>query len=533
MGNRIGEKILGPNGEKFIIEARLGEGGFGEVYRAVGEISKQIVALKMIPSNKLSDPSTLSFRALFNEIKHALLEIRHPNVISYLYVDDGTQESIGPYVMLEYVEDGTLLDLLQELRSKNELIPLEDAVSLMRQIALGVEAINEQVIHRDIKPDNILLVGRKENPTPKIADFGISKFALDETRLETFKGIQHFFYISPEVIKREKNTYKIDTYSVGLVFYEILSLQHPLLIQISNPNDLFEWQDAHLHLLPPDIRTLRADVPLHLSKLLLQMTDKLPSNRPNWQEVLASINYEQPTLKPIAPIDSSLISIMQKHVEDKFKEEQQKKAQELEDQKRVERWKLINAEIKNHRNKLLEKFDAIIEELNIQVPDYLIEILKEENGRLYRLPNNKTIDCSITQLNWIEGMYGEHKTVQLVGFIGCSGGFSANLILAGNREDISNAAWQAIGATVSGIISGEARIKAYKDAGVDDKTIRYAEYLDGNAFWRRDAPGYFGFHNFGAFIESFSSSGMGRYNFEYLDLMQTFNDVIKVSMQMP
>lgn len=533
MENRIGKKLLGPNNEQFIIKTKIGKGSFGEVYQAVGENSNQKVAVKMIPSNKLSSPETLSFRGLLNEIKHALLQIRHPNVVSYLYVDEGTDEKIGPYVMIEYVEDGTLLDLLNEFRDKNELMPLNDAISLMRQIALGAEAINEKVIHRDIKPDNILLVGRSETPTPKITDFGISKFAIEETRLETFKGIQHFFYISPEVIKRETNTYKIDVYSVGLVFYEILSLQHPLLIQLSNPEDIFEWQDAHLHLLTPDIRTLRVDVPLHLSKLLLQMTDKFPSNRPNWQEVLSSINYEQPTSKPIAPIDSSLISFMQKHVEDKLKAEQQKKFKELENKKKAEQRKLLNAEIKNHQINLFDKFDAIIIELNRQVPDYIIEIKAEENERFYKLPNKKVIECSITQSNWVDFMFGEKRDFLSFGFIGCSGGFTANIILNGTSNNISEAYWQAIGLTVSGIISGDARYKAYQDAGVDDMTIKYAEYFDGNEPWRRDAPSYFGFRNLNALAELILNKSTSRYNVQYLDLMQTFNDVIKVAMQMP
>jgi eukaryotic-like serine/threonine-protein kinase len=529
---RIGKKILGPNGEKYIIEKRIGAGGFGEVYRAVGENSKQVVALKMIPPKELNNPITLSFRSLLNEIKHALLEIKHPNVVSYLYVDEGTDEKIGPYLMLEYIEGGTLLDLIQDLRNKNELMPFEESIALMRQIALGTEAINEKVIHRDIKPDNILLTEQAGKIITKIADFGISKISIENTRLETFKGIQHWFYKSPESFRDEKNTFKIDIYSVGLVFYEILSLQHPLAIQLSDINDFSQWRDAHLHLPTPDIRTLRTGVPLHLAKLLLKMTDKYPYNRPEWEEILASINFEQPTLKPIISIDPSLTSLMQKHVEDEFQKEQERKIQELENKRKAEQRQLIRAKIKNIQDNLLENFDVIIEELGKQVQGYNIIIEKEENKRVYKFPNKKIVECTFAQPDWIEVVFGSKKNLQTVGFIGCSGGLTANVVLLGNKEDLSSTNWQAIGATVSGIIGGEARIRAYQDAGVDNPTINYAEYTEGNKLWRRDAPSFFGFRNFRTFVNNFVETGMTRYNFNYFDLMQTFNNVIKVAMQM-
>src|SRR6267142_3493536 len=107
----------------------------------------------------------------------------------------------------------------------------------MRDIAMGAQAVNEHMIHRDIKPDNILINGPADAPQPKIADFGIARIGSEYTRPETFKGIQMFWYKAPEVWRQEKNTFKIDVYSVGLVFYQILTLAHPLMQFVPQPFD--------------------------------------------------------------------------------------------------------------------------------------------------------------------------------------------------------------------------------------------------------------------------------------------------------
>ncbi len=157
-----------------------------------------------------------------------MLEVRHPNVVSYLYVNEDESEEISPYVIMEFIEGGTLFDLLKRLKQNSANLSLENTISLMRGIALGAEAINEKIIHRDIKPDNIMLDGTEDNYIPRIADFGISKIAIEPTRPETFKGTQAVSYMAPEVWNQQKHSIKIDVYSVGLVFYEILMLEHPL-----------------------------------------------------------------------------------------------------------------------------------------------------------------------------------------------------------------------------------------------------------------------------------------------------------------
>ena len=114
-----------------------------------------------------------------------MLKVKHPNVVEVLHTDSGTNPDIGPYLMMEYIDGGTLQEEIERRLNANREFSVAEATALMLGIALGAKAINEYLVHRDIKPDNILLDGA----TPKIADFGIAKVVSVSTRPETFKGI--------------------------------------------------------------------------------------------------------------------------------------------------------------------------------------------------------------------------------------------------------------------------------------------------------------------------------------------------------
>ncbi len=120
----LGTTFRGPNNETFKITDFLGQGAFGEVYRAVGEKSGTVVAVKLLPLGSLA--SADSKAALLNEIK-AAQQIKHPNVVEVLFVNDGTTSPIGPYVVMEYVSGGSLAKVLRA----GTQIPLERAIDMM------------------------------------------------------------------------------------------------------------------------------------------------------------------------------------------------------------------------------------------------------------------------------------------------------------------------------------------------------------------------------------------------------------------
>ncbi len=148
----LGTTFVGPNSESYKITDFLGHGAFGEVYRAVGDTSGTVVAVKLLPVGALA--SNDSRIALLNEMR-AAEEVKHPNVVQVLCVYDGASSQIGPYVVMEYVSGGTLAKLLRA----GAQVPMNRAIEMMIDIAQGARAINEKVIHRDIKPDNILIEG--------------------------------------------------------------------------------------------------------------------------------------------------------------------------------------------------------------------------------------------------------------------------------------------------------------------------------------------------------------------------------------
>jgi len=106
----LGTTFVGPNSETFKITDFLGQGAFGEVYRAAGETSGLVVAIKLLPVGALASPE--SKIALLNEIR-AAQQIKHPNVVQVLHVNDGTSSQIGPYAVMEYISGGNLAKVLR------------------------------------------------------------------------------------------------------------------------------------------------------------------------------------------------------------------------------------------------------------------------------------------------------------------------------------------------------------------------------------------------------------------------------------
>lgn len=533
---RIGIEIIGQNSERFRIEKLLGAGSFGEVYKAVGTTSGTVVAVKLAPKQKLNDPLTLSLRTVLNEVRMALLEVSHPNVIRMLYVDTGSDADIGPYVMMEYVEGGTLQKLLDDRLAESKHFTLEEALGLMRGIALGAQAINEHLIHRDIKPDNILLDGSPALPRPRIADFGIAKKTVDSTRPETFKGIQAFRYMAPEVWRDERNTPKIDVYSVGLVFYQILTLEHPLFSFVVDPFDVIKWRDVHLSTPCSDVRASRSDVPQSIAKLLLRMTDKSPGNRPDWDEVLRTLTIKEMPSAPSVPIDPQLIAVMKRQADERLREEHAKTAAQLERQKEAERHQSQGEEYKQSALRLLTKFDEIIGTLNQHDTAYPINIDGEGTlRRSYGLPNYRSIECELFPYH---GRLLRSRQYYLLGggYLGISGSLSMNLLLTGQPDDIAAASWVAVEANVHALISGEAQLKWMREAQLSEETMKFLLFYEADQVWRRECPTFFGFPNASLFYERFEvgQTAMDVYSFNTRpDVMKAFNDLLKLGFSMP
>jgi len=416
LGKDIGKKIIGLKGEEFRLADSLGRGAFGEVYRAIGKTSGLVVAVKLLSEGQFDGVDAEN--SLINEATLAR-EIQHPNVVSVLH--SGVDPVLGPFVIMEFVPGGTLKSLLRAQSGR----PLElgRASQIMLQIAQGTRAINERLIHRDIKPDNILVSG----DLFKVGDFGISKIVAERTRTRTFKGIGPLSHMAPEVWQSDTHTIKLDVYSVGLVFFEILTLRHPLEEVAKGPSLFDAWRNAHVYHPIPDLRTFRPDVPLAIAQLIARMTAKRPQDRPGWDEIIGKLSSVAPDADDSSPTKQLVEKAVARHQELENQrleiERQRKKAQDIE--------RLYHTCFEL----LLTRFDSIAVDFNSRFQHGAIRRRHAGDRILYELPGAATVALELfsrRETGWrVAG--GE-----IIGgaLMGLEKGISANLLLL--REDVND-----------------------------------------------------------------------------------------------
>lgn len=377
-GFRRGLTLAGPDSEEFELSDLLGRGAFGEVYLAKGKRSGRVLAVKLIPIEELEDATTRA--ALLHEAD-AATQVVHPNVVRVVHVEKVGPPDVGPYLMMEYVTGGTLKKLLADQRSANSPVPLDRAMQMMTDIAQGAKAINAVLVHRDIKPDNVLVDGE----SLKIGDLGISKLVQERTRTHTFKGGQQIRYMAPEGWESKDNSYKLDVYSVGLVFAEILTLEHPLEAAVKDRSDWREWRKAHLFGTVPDLRTLRPEISRDLAHLVARMMAKRSQDRPEWDEVLSRLSGLQKAEDTRVELEPALEAAF--NLEKKKVKAALDIAEERDRAGRQAEFYLHSCEA------LVRELDQVAETFNEKTQGATIEVQKGENQRrLYVVPNQVGIE---------------------------------------------------------------------------------------------------------------------------------------------
>jgi serine/threonine protein kinase len=385
-----------------------------------------VTALKLLPVSSLATDDSRA--ALLNEIR-AAEQVTHPNLVRVLYVNDGTESPAGPHVFMEYVSGGTLAKLLRAQTQSGVQIPLNRAIEMMIDVAQGARAINQKLIHRDIKPDNILIEGR----TLKIGDFGISKFADESTRLQTFKGGQHLAYMAPEAWQNQANTFKLDVYSVGLVFYQVLTLKHPLIEKVKDPSSFLDWERAHLYEQCADVRSLRSEVPLSIAQLASRAVSKRPNDRPQWDEVLKILS--QPETRNAADHPSvkaaveAVISRKQKNEQESLKARQQETAREKQ-----------LALYQYSCDRLLQQLSPAVEQFNREFQHDQISSDRQMGFVTFHIPSGHNIAVIFFEPE-ISGIKIRGGQIIGGGWIGVSEGRSANLVLLKEGADDLYGRW--------------------------------------------------------------------------------------------
>lgn len=255
----IGKEING-----FHILAKLGEGGMAEVYKALDLKLEREVAIKFLRAS-LGEDEEIGRQRFEFEAK-ALAKLNHPNIVSVL----GYGEYEGrPYLVMDYVPGGTLKDKL------GKPMQSEKALALLVPIANALHyAHGKKIIHRDVKPSNILI---NEDGRPMLTDFGVAKLLESDKNLElthTDVGIGTPHYMSPEQGRNQKVGPKSDIYSLGVVLYEMVAGKKPY--QADTP---FAVLLKHIEDPIPNPRLVVKNLPEGTERLILKALSKDPRNR--------------------------------------------------------------------------------------------------------------------------------------------------------------------------------------------------------------------------------------------------------------
>lgn len=257
-------------------------------------------------------------RGLINEAQLAV-KISHPNVLHYEFFHDGSLfKELPPYIIMELADEGSLSDFITK---QKEQIPLEEIQKIYRQLIDGIKVINKHIVHRDLKPKNILI----KNGILKIADFGLSKIVYEKTRTHSFKGWGTPKYMAPEAWRGQANTIQMDIYSMGIIFYELLTLKYPFTIK--NEYDYTSWEEAHLYSVPNRIEQFRQDVHPKICQVILKMTEKETKVRyKSWEDIERDLGDSGHS--------NSLDHTVKKIIQKKMEKDEQEQKERLSAQKR-------------------------------------------------------------------------------------------------------------------------------------------------------------------------------------------------------
>ncbi len=257
MDKYVGKKLDG----RYEIRELIGIGGMANVYRCYDTVDDREVAIKILKDEYLNNEEFI--RRFKNESK-AIAVLSHPNIVKVYDVSFG---DMIQYIVMEYIDGITL----KEYINQQGTLSWKETVHLITQILMALShAHSKGVVHRDIKPQNMMLLS---DGTIKVTDFGIARFS-NSTRTMTEQAIGSVHYIAPEQAKGDITDGKTDIYSIGVMMYEMLTGKLPF-----DGDNAVSVALMHLQVIPETPRALNPSIPEGIEEITLKAMQKQPMDR--------------------------------------------------------------------------------------------------------------------------------------------------------------------------------------------------------------------------------------------------------------
>lgn len=250
----------------YTVVKELGVGGMGVVYHCRDEFLQRDVAIKMLLPELMTDSKNVE---VFTEEARLAARMEHPNIVTVY--DIGVENRHGHehhFVAMEYLPGGNLAN-----RTQGAALKVEHALNWMKQLANGLYfAHRKGVVHQDVKADNIFITIEGDL---KIGDFGLARLMANKVYINpSTKGMGTPAYMSPELCRGEQQDQRSDMYSLGVLFFEMVTGQLPY-----RANGMIEMAMKHTTAPIPSVRRLNPEVPDVLDRLIRRMMEKTPGDR--------------------------------------------------------------------------------------------------------------------------------------------------------------------------------------------------------------------------------------------------------------
>ncbi len=266
------ENLVGQQIDRYRILKHIARGGMADVYLAEDVDLKRKVAFKVMLAALSTDPQ---FAARFRREAQIVAKLEHPNIVQIYRTGLMPSQSAAiqqPYLVMQYIDGGSLRDKLQALADQGKSLTTEQALTITSKIAQALAVAHRaNIVHRDLKPSNVLI---RPDGTPVLVDLGIASVGSDSqlTRTGLIMGTPH--YMSPEQVRGKVVNGRSDLYSLGIILYEMLAGVRPF-----EADDSIAVLHKQVYEKPQPLSKFRQDIASQTKELVGVTLRKNPSRR--------------------------------------------------------------------------------------------------------------------------------------------------------------------------------------------------------------------------------------------------------------